>query len=198
MRQARVTGKPVLMWFTRSRNSPLCGVLSKELLGTEEFDSWATENVIRLRIDSSLKISNTGERLDREREIAALKKRFSALGQPVIVMLSPRGTEFGKNRGYDPGSAQFYFTRLRGYQKRAQEDYASWKADLEAKGYRVWHDARGRTVFAKVARYKEGTLWLVEPDGKRSKTTVSKLSTEDRLYIKRKIEDSRKKTVSSQ
>ena len=199
MRQSRVTGKPVMLWFTRSRNSPLCNVLSRELLGTKEFDEWASENVIRLRIDSSLKISNTGERIDREREIAALKKRFSALGQPVVVMLSPRGSEFGKYRGYDPGSAPLYFGKLRGDLLKAQEDYTSWKADLEAKGYRVWHDARGRTVFAKVARYKEGKLWLVEPDGKRSKTSVNKLSTEDRQYIKRKIEESRsKKTVSNQ
>jgi len=198
MRQARVTGKPVMMWFTRSQNSPLCDVLSRELLGTKEFDEWAANNVIRLRIDSSLKISNTGERRDRERKIAALKKRFSALGQPVIVMLSPRGTEFGKYRGYDPGSADLYFGRLRGHQRLAQADYINWKTDHEAKGYRVWHDARGRTVFAKVARYKQGTLWLVEPDGKRSKTSVSKLSTEDRQYIQRKVEESRnKKTIST-
>ena len=197
MKLSRVTGKPVMIWFTRSRNSPLCDILSRELFSTVEFDDWATENVIRLQIDSNIQESNTGKRRDREREVAELKKRFSALGQPVIVMLSPRGTEFGKFRGYDPGSAPLYFGKLRNYQMAAQEDYTGWKADLESKGYRVWHDARGRTVFAKVARYKEGRLWLVEPDGKRSKTTVNKLSTEDRQYIERRIEASRTKKANA-
>ncbi len=193
MRKARITGKPVMMWFTRSKNSPLCNVLSRELLATREFDEWAGQNVIRLRIDSNIKERDTGKRRDKEREIAALKKRYSASGTPAMVMLSPRGTEFGKYRGYDPGEPDFYFGRLKNSQRVAQEDHASWKSDMERKGYRLWHDARGRTVYAKVLRYKDGTIWLGEPDGKKSKTKVSKLSTEDKLYIERRIEESRAK-----
>jgi len=195
MRQSRVTGKPVMMWFTRSRNSPLCDLLSDEFLSTTEFDEWASENVIRLRVDSNIKSSDTAKRRDQQRQVENLKKRFSVLGQPVMVMVSPRGTGFGKMRGYKRGSSQLYFGKLKNYYIAAKADYVSWKSNLEAKGYRVWHDAQGRTVFAKVARYKEGTLWLIEPDGKRSKTNVSKLSAEDRLYVERRIEASRAKKI---
>jgi hypothetical protein len=64
---------------------------------------------------------------------------------------------------------------------------------MESKGYRTWSDARGRAVFAKVVRYRKGKIWLVEPDGKKSYALVSKLSTEDRQYIERKVAESQAK-----
>lgn len=193
MKKARVEGKPVMIWFTRSRNSPLCKALGSELFVQKEFQDWADENVIRLRVDSNIQERNVAKRKDREAYVAGLKKRYKALGQPVVVMVSPRGTEFGKYRGYSVGTAEFYFGRLKNSQRTAQQDHSSWLSDMESKGYRTWHDARGRAVFAKVARYRNGVIWLVEPDGKKSSTSVSKLSTEDRQYVERKVEDSRAK-----
>lgn len=195
MNKAEVEGKPIMMWFTRSKNSPLCKQLSLELLVHKEFEDWADANVVRLRVDSNIIESDTGKRKDREQYVEDLKKRFQVLGQPAVVIISPRGTEFGKYRGYKSGTAEFYFGRLRNAQRSAQEDYAGWKSKMESKGYRTWYDARGRSVFAKVLRYRDGTIWLVEPDGKKSSTKVSKLATEDRQYIDRKIAESRAKNI---
>jgi hypothetical protein len=197
MKKARVEGKPVMIWFTRTKNSPLCKRLSSELFVHKEFEDWADANVIRLRVDSNIKESNTAKRKDRERYVAGLKKRYRAMGQPVVVIISPRGTEFGKYRGYKPGSAEFYFGRLRNAQRTAQQDHTSWKSEMESKGYRTWHDARGRAVFAKVVRYRDGKIWLVEPDGKKSSTKVSKLSAEDRQFIERKVAVSRAMAAKS-
>ncbi len=195
MKKARVEGKPVLIWFTRTKNSPLCKMLSAELFSQKDFDDWAYENVVRLRVDSNIQERDTGKRKDRERYVAEIKKRYRVLGQPVVLMISPRGTEFGKYRGYKSGSAEFYFGRLKNAQRTAQADHSSWQSEMEGKGYRTWHDARGRAVFAKVVRYRDGVVWLVEPDGKKSSTEVSKLSTVDRQYVERKLADSRAKSL---
>ncbi|MFT5632583.1 MAG: hypothetical protein ACI9SQ_000289 [Rubritalea sp.] len=193
MKKARVEGKPVMIWFTRTKNSPLCKRLSAELFVHKEFEDWADANVIRLRVDSNIQETNTAKRKDRERYVAGLKKRYRAMGQPVVVIISPRGTEFGKYTGYKPGSAEFYFGRLRNAQRTAQNDHTSWQSEMESKGYRTWHDVRGRAVFAKVVRYRNGKIWLVEPDGKKSSTSVSKLSVEDKQFIERKLAESRAK-----
>jgi len=198
MNKARVEGKPVMIWFTRTKNSPLCKRLSAELFVHKEFEDWADASVIRLRVDSNIKESNTAKRKDRERYVAGLKKRYRAMGQPVVVIISPRGTEFGKYRGYKAGSAEFYFGRLKNAQRTAQQDHTSWQSEMESKGYRTWKDARSRAVFAKVVRYRNGKIWLVEPDGKKSSTSVSKLSAEDRQFIERKLADSRAKKSKSE
>ena len=198
LNKARITGKPVMIWFTRSRNSPLCQRLSNELFSQKEFNDWADAHIIRLRVDSNIQESDTAKRRDRERYVAELKKRYRALGQPVVVMISPRGTEFAKYRGYSAGSAEFYFGRLKNAQRTAQADYSTWLSEMEAKGYRTWQNIKRVSVFAKATRYRDGVIWLVEPDGKKSRTPVSKLSTEDRQYVERKLADSRAKKAAGE
>ena len=56
---------------------------------------------------------------------------------------------------------------------------------MARRGYREWTDERGRKLFAKLSRYREGELILVEPDGKRILARESKLSAEDRTWILR-------------
>ncbi len=198
LKKSQEEGKPLMIWFTRSRNSPLCKILSNELFVEKEFEEWADANVVRVRIDSNIVESDTGKRKDREAYVAELKSRFRILGQPVVVIISPRGTEYGKYRGYKSGSAEFYFGRIKNAQRSAQQDYIDWKFDMESKGYRRWFDARGRSVFAKVVRYSKGVIWLVEPNGKKSSTKVSKLVTEDRQYIEQKIAESKAKNTIKQ
>ncbi len=193
MNKARVDGKPVMIWFTSSKNSPLCGLLGSELFAKKVFLDWADENIIKLRIDSSVTEGDSSEKQARERYVADLKKRYKVLGNPVVVVVSPRGTGFGKYRGYKSGSAEFYFGRLKNAHRSAEQDYASWLSEMEDKGYRVWRNLRGKSVFAKVVRYRNGKIWLVEPDGKKSRASVNKLSVEDRQFIERKLADSRAK-----
>lgn len=192
MQKSRQEGKPLMIWFTSTRNSPFCVALSNELYSKAEFDTWAKENVIRLRVDANVKGKTDAERSGRRKYIEELKRRYKIMGHPVTVMLSPRGTQFGSYRGYKRGRSDIYWGRLKNSCRSAQEDYSSWKNEMERKGYRVWHSATGKSVFAKAARYSKGTLWLIEPDGKKSVTPVSRLSHEDNLYINRKLEESRK------
>ena len=184
LRESRITGKPVLLWFTSSRNSPFCKMLSAELFSTKEFETWSAENVVLLRIDSNTKAFYRDRELkERTEYVSALKKRYRAAGNPVVVLISPRGTEITRERGYKPGQHDYLFGILRNRVKYARRDYNTWKTEMEKKGYRVWHDTQGRSVFAKIQRYHEGTIWLVEPDGKRARTHERKLSNEDRSWI---------------
>ncbi len=193
MQKARQEGKPILVWFTSTRNSPLCVALSHELFGTKEFNEWADENVIRLRVDKNVVESKMHDRIERKKYVDGIRARYRVLGTPEVLILSPRGTEFGKYRGYKRGSADFYYGKLRNATRSARKDYASWRNDMEEKGYRVWHNLSGKGVFAKVSRYREGKVWLIEPDGRKSVTAVSRLSLEDQKYIEAKLAKSRRR-----
>ncbi len=187
MQKARQEGKPMMVWFTSTRNSPLCKALSAELFASVEFNSWADENVIRLRVDSNVVESDKTKRVDRKKYIKNIKERYNVLGTPEVFILSPRGTEFGKYRGYKKGSADFYFGRLKNATRGAKRDYTSWRNEMESKGYRVWHNLSGKAVFAKVSRYRDGKIWLIEPDGRKSVTLVTRLSLEDQKHIEAKL-----------
>lgn len=183
MREARKVGKPVLMWFTDSSSNPASKALNLELFSTEKFSSWAHDKLILLRIDRAVSDSDP-KRLSKKREyVEKMRQRYKVLGNPVVVVLSPRGTQHAKYRGYRVGDADFYLGKLKSGYRKAQLDYGRWREEYEAKGYRVWHDKRGRSVFAKPKKYKNGVLYLVEPDGKKSKTSLNKLSAEDEAWV---------------
>lgn len=193
MKEAAKKGLPVLAWFTDSKSSMTTQALSNELFSTTRFERWANTHVVRLRIDANVTDDNE-DRLARKREyINKLKKRFKVMGSPVVVMLSPRGSVFGKYAGYKRGNADYYFGRLRNAQRNAVVDYGQWREELERKGYRMWHDHRGRKVFAKPRGLRNGKLYLVEPDGSRSVTTLNKLSPEDRRWVTQQ-QDKKKKS----
>ena len=194
-KRAAREGKPLLIWFTDSKNSPMCKALSQELFNSPEFGSWASEKIVRLKVDSNYKNSDfvrapdisLDERGTREvnaaRYVEALKKRYKVLGQPTLLMIHPDGSVIGRYRGYRRGQADYTWGLIKQGETIFQNSYQKWRAGLEKKGYREWSDRNGRKVFAKLARYSQGTLILIEPDGTRCKTTEKKLSDEDQQWI---------------
>nr|MCU0752760.1 thioredoxin family protein [Akkermansiaceae bacterium] len=101
-------GKPILIWFTDSARSPMCKALSEELFKNPEFEQWASEKIIRLRVDANVVVDDPdlslGEKETRlvelKRYVARMKKQYKVLGQPVMVMLNPAGEVIGRYRGY--------------------------------------------------------------------------------------------------
>jgi thioredoxin-related protein len=184
-------GKPVLIWFTHSERSPMCRALSEELFSTPDFERWAAEKVIRLRVDANTRVADPqlsiGERDNREvelrRYVSELKKRYNVLGHPSVVVLNPGGEVISRPRGYKRGQAEYFWGLLKHAEAVSSTAYVGWRAELEKKGYRDWTDREGRTVFAKLARYVDGELVLIEPDGTRSRTREAKLSSADRDWI---------------
>lgn len=184
-------GKPLLIWFTDSATSPMCKALSQELFSTNDFGNWATEKLVRLRVDANLKITDPdldmGSSEDRRVAIknygAALKKRYKIMGYPSLILVSPSGEVMGRYRGYKRGDADFLWGQLKHGEAVSSEAYKGWRAGLEKKGYREWQDRKQRKIFAKLTSYSKGTLTFIEPDGTRSKTQEESLSDKDRAWI---------------
>ena len=187
-------GKPVLIWFTDSSNSPMCKALNDELFSKPEFEAWASDKLVRLRVDSNDRMPadearnlTTDEKLNRESELRTyatdLKKRYKVLGAPNLVMLNPSGEVLAKYRGYKRGDADFTWGLIKQGEASSVTAYQSWRSDLEKKGYRQWEDNKGRKVFAKLLNYHDGELIFMEPDGTRSKTQESRLSSADKAWI---------------
>jgi thioredoxin-related protein len=191
-RRSLSEGKPLLIWFTDSSGaSPLCRTLDKELFNTTEFESWASSRLVRLRVDSIYNERVEGlsideqftYNIDRRRRVAELKKRYKILGHPSLVMLKPDGEVVGRYRGYKRGQADYFWGLMKHGEAVAATAFASWRTDMEKKGYRTWSDGRDRRLFAKLLSYKDGQLVLIEPDGTRSRTRESSLSSDDRKWI---------------
>lgn len=184
-------GKPILIWFTDSARSPMCKALTQELFLNPEFEQWAAENLVRLRVDSNTAVTDPKLSMDEKtnRQIALrnyvdrLKKRYRILGHPNMLMLNPSGEVIARYRGYRRGDANYTWGLMRQGVASSAAAYDSWRRDLESKGYREWQDRRGRKVFARLVHYSEGTLIMVEPGGVRYKTTEKKLSDGDRKWI---------------
>jgi thioredoxin-related protein len=184
-------GKPILIWFTDSARSPMCKILGAELFSTPKFESWAADNVVRLRVDANVSADDPDlsldEKITRETEmksyVARLKKRYRVLGHPSVLMLNPSGEVIERLRGYKRGDADYFFGLIKQNTIAAQISSEKWRKDLEAKGYRDWRGASGRKVFAKLFSYSKGTLILIEPGGERFRTQEDNLSKDDRKWL---------------
>jgi hypothetical protein len=184
-------GKPLLIWFTDSGSSPMCNALSQELFSKSEFGAWATEKIVRLKVDSSVRVKDLdldiGEAEDKRARVISynneLKKRYKVLGYPTLVMLNSSGAVIGKYRGYKRGESERLWGQLKHSEAVSLEAHKSWKESLEKKGYREWQDRRGRKILAKLTSYSKGTLTFIEPDGGRAQTKEESLSDADQAWI---------------
>ncbi len=184
--------KPLLIWFSDSKNSPGCKGISAELFADQAFNDWAREKFVRLKVDSFVRQKDSdlsiGDAMDKELRlkdyVAQLKKRYKVLGHPTFLVLSSSGDVVATYKGYHSGQANYTWGLFRQGQAIAERSNAEWRAGLMKKGYRDWQDRKGNKVFAKLVNYSKGQLYFVEPDGLRSRTQESKLSDSDQSWIK--------------
>lgn len=190
-RRSAREGKPLLIWFTSTKFSPNCKALEQELFSRADFGAWATEKLVRLRVDATYQVNELGVSMDEKdaRELEAkhyaiaLKKRYRVMGHPTLVLLNPSGEVLGRWTGYKRGTADFTWGLLKHGESISTRAYTSWRAGLEKKGYREWQDRLARKVFAKLFSYANGELILIDPDGSRFRTHEDKLCDADRAWI---------------
>lgn len=185
-RESMRTGKPILMFFTSSKNSSSSSAINGELFAAHDFGNWAKENVVRLKVDIDGGVSAhdiRGDGVLRRRYAEKLKKQFHVLGYPTLVVIQPDGSVYTRERGYQRGQKSEVWGKLKNATLTIEHNYEIWKRGMELKGYREWKGTNGQVVFAKLARYYQGDLVLIEPDGKRLKTSTRGLSKEDRAWI---------------
>jgi len=184
--------KPLLIWFSDSKNSPGCKGISAELFADHAFNEWARDKVVRLKVDSYVRQDDSdlsiGAAMDKEIRmkdyVAKLKKRYKVLGHPTFLVLSSSGDVVATYKGYHSGQADYTWGLFKQGLAIAEKSNAEWRSGLMKKGYREWQDRKGNKVFAKLVSYSKGQLYLVEPDGLRSRTQESKLSDSDQAWIK--------------
>lgn len=184
-------GKPLLIWFTDSARSPMCKALAQELFSTPDFEKWAAEKIIRLRIDANAQDKDPDISLDDKETrrveirnyVVRMTKAYHVFGYPSVVLLNSSGEVIGTYRGFKRGGAEYFWGQLKHGEAVSATTYKTWRAALEGKGYREWQDRKQRKVFAKLTAYADGTLTLIEPDGTRSRTQESQLSDQDRAWI---------------
>jgi thioredoxin-related protein len=183
--QSKQTGNPMLIWFTDSRFSPICRRLSEELFSTPVFESWASGNLVRLRADSSVpeRESNTALGIRKVDYVKKLKKRYGVHGHPTVLILSPGGEVQARYRGYKPGDHDYYWARMKQAVIKAQKAYGAWREKYESRGYRLWTSRDGRKTFAKLYRFRPGSVTLIDPDGKRGTTSFKRLCDADQAWI---------------
>jgi len=188
-RESMRTGKPVVMWFTDegSAGSPICKTLKREVFGQNDFVSWAKKNVIRLKIDMSGGSDDRGNVGNmatlKRRYVAKLKKKYSVLGFPTVVVLQPDGSVQDRYRGYKKGHKSSYWRKIKDSTLTINHNQNIWRKKMTAKGYRTWKGRNDTVIFARLARYSEGNLTLIEPDGARVQTKESRLSSADRKWL---------------
>lgn len=179
-------GKCVLIWFTDSKRSPICKNLSEELFGKHEFGDWAKEHLVRVMVDQSALMA-VGEKKHEEviaaQSVAAMKKKYKALGTPTVIMLSPKGEVLAKYRGFKKGTGDFFWGQIKHSVNVGEDEYAVWLKKLEKQGYRRWEDQSGRSLIARLVSYHKGEMVMVEPDGNRFRTKESRLSKSDQTWI---------------
>lgn len=188
-RESMRTGKPIVMWFTNegATPSPICKTLNREVFGTSDFVKWAKMNVIRLKIDisgGSGDRGNVGDLTTRKRKyVAKLKKQYSVLGFPTVIVLQPNGSVYDRYRGYKKGHKSSYWRELKDAVLTITHNQKVWRRKMTAKGYRSWRGRNDQVIFARLARYSEGDLTLIEPNGGKIQTQESRLSSSDREWL---------------
>lgn len=183
--QSHQSGKPMMIWFTDSMHSPLCRRLSEELFSKTEFEEWASARLVRLRVDATLpaKERHTDLGVRKSKYIEKLRKRYSIHGHPTVIILSPQGATVARYRGYRKGGEDYYWARMKQAVTKAEEDYGAWREKLEARGYRLWTSRDGRKTFAKLYRFRPGSVTLIDPEGRRGTTSLRKLSDADQAWV---------------
>lgn len=190
-RQAARENKLMLIFFCDSARNTLSKNLDEELLSSPDFDAWAKDKFIKLRVDANERGGSKDLSFKEQEERAAflrnqmteLQKRYKVIGQPAVIILTPDGDVSGRYRGYKTGQRDWFWGVIKQGEVAASKRRADWRKEMEGKGYREWQDRQGRKVFAKLTSYHQGELTLVEPDGLRSKTQESRLSEQDRAWI---------------
>lgn len=188
LKLSRRQGLPLIIWFHDSITSPKSKALGKDLLETEEFDSFCKDRVIRIKIDSGAAIDDSGQKSSRYSlsAINRLARKYGIDRRPGIVVITPHG---GKITARINGMSNFIYdvhAELVNGVEKAEEEYAKHKLTLKAKGYREWTNRQGTvTLFAKLMRFdkKNNYAYLKDPGGKVTKIRLESFSKDDIRYL---------------
>lgn len=111
LQKAQKENKAVLVNFTGSDWCIWCQRLSNEVFSQSEFEKFAKENLVLVKIDFPKNIELPMETKMYNNQLA---QRFGVEGFPTIFLLKPDGNIILQT-GYQPGGAINYINHLKSY-----------------------------------------------------------------------------------
>lgn len=108
LKTAQETGRTVLVNFTGSDWCSWCIRLSGEVFTKKEFQVYAAENLVLLKLDFPRNIAQSPELKKQNND---LQRQFGIQGYPTIVLVDAEGKEIGRT-GYREGGAIPYVQHL--------------------------------------------------------------------------------------
>lgn len=108
-RVASEQGKLLLMDFTGSDWCGWCMKLDREVFRTAEFENYARENLVLLKVDFPEHIILSA---DVKAQNNALQSQYGVHGYPTVVVCNPAGNEVGR-LGYMEGGPSAFIGRLK-------------------------------------------------------------------------------------
>ena len=106
---AQGSGRETLLFFTGSDWCGWCKRLEAEVLDTEEFKTYASGNLVLVKLDFPRRIAQSDFTKRRNRELA---QKYCIGGYPALVVLNDSGEEVGR-LGYQPGGPGPFIKKLR-------------------------------------------------------------------------------------
>ena len=108
VKQAKESGKPILVDFTGSDWCGWCIKLDKEVFSQPEFIDWAKQNAVLFSADFPQNIPQSAALAKQNSKLA---EQYQVEGFPTAVLLSPDGREIART-GYQAGGATNYLKHL--------------------------------------------------------------------------------------
>jgi len=106
---AKETNKPILINFTGSDWCGWCIKLVNEVFSKAEFEAYAKENLILLKLDFPRSIPQSAE---LKQQNQSLQKKFGITGYPTIILIDQNEKEIGRS-GYQQGGPVAYVNHLK-------------------------------------------------------------------------------------
>ena len=120
VKQAKESGKPILVDFTGSDWCGWCIKLDKEVFSKPAFAEYAAAHLILLKVDFPQKTVLPKE-VAEQNDIMA--KAYDVEGFPTIVLIKADGEELART-GYQAGGAEKYVKHLEKLLKKAEKEAA--------------------------------------------------------------------------
>lgn len=105
---SKAENKPLILYFTGSDWCPFCLKMDQEILGTARFAEMTKDQFVFMEVDFPQK---TPLPLELAKQNKRLKRRFSVMGYPTLVILDTNQEKIA-SRGYLPTSPEKYAQHL--------------------------------------------------------------------------------------
>lgn len=174
--QARLTGKPLLVFFT-SQHSAAALAMERTMVLAEEFRVLTEQSFIPLRIDFS------DQETQRSEFYKAFKERMEPRGYPTMLVILPDGTEITRLSGYKTDYQEGYIKRLQLAVDQSRKAVEQRRDKMTKEGYRLWTDKKEAEVFAKLVGLDANMGTFTGEWGNTFTTFTTRLSEKDQAWI---------------